>query len=226
MIHSPRTFKLGLGLLLAAGLVSMPVLTGASERDGKKASAEIAKEARANEEAANQKLAAAGKSAKQQPSTESMMRRLASAKSTSKTTSKSKTASKGNGKSPGAEELARERIAKVESEAKKLAAKLTPSQKTKLLALLNDARSSQLTEIAGIGKSRSSAIEKARPIETIEDLRKVKGFGIKTLADVVDHGRSLTTRKTSKTKPSPPKPSTDSNGKKAAESQSKTKGKA
>ncbi len=63
MIHSPRTFKLGLGLMLAAGLVSMPVLTGASERAEKKATAELVAKARSNEEKANQKLAAAGKSA-------------------------------------------------------------------------------------------------------------------------------------------------------------------
>ena len=31
-IHSPRTFNLGLGLILAASLASMPVLTGASDR--------------------------------------------------------------------------------------------------------------------------------------------------------------------------------------------------
>ncbi|MFT5107112.1 MAG: DNA uptake protein ComE-like DNA-binding protein [Pseudoalteromonas tetraodonis] len=177
MIHSPRTFKFGLALILVAGLLSMPVLTGASERAEKKANAEMAKKAEASEKRSNQKLADAGRSASEKPTTESIKKRLASAKLGAETKKTS------------------ERVAKIESEVKKLAAKLTPTQKTKLLAMLNDAKSSDLTKIDGIGESRSQAIKQARPIESVEDLRRVKGLGLKTLAEVIDHGMSLTKSK-------------------------------
>ncbi len=119
-----------------------------------------------------------------------------------------KTAAKADGgtrkaKSAAAEDRARDRIGKLEQEAKKIAAQLSSSEKKKLLALINDSKTGELATIRGIGKSRSIAIEKARPIESIEDLPKVKGIGLKTLADVVDYGRGVTPGNTSAPKPSP-----------------------
>ena len=181
MIHSPRTFKFGLGLMLAASMASMPVLTGASERQEAKAAA-ASKKLTETEDRDSE-----GKSkSKQKPNQQ------AAAASTKGKTSPKAEGGKSKARNTSAEDRARDRTAKLELEAKKIADRLTPSQRTKLLALINDSKSGELAAIRGVGKSRSAAIEKARPIDSIEDLPKVKGVGLKTLADVVDHGRGMT----------------------------------
>lgn len=208
MIHSPRIFKLGLGLILAAGLVSMPVLTGASEKDpksmGDAAKAKVttttdsSDSTDSSELGGTEKASSANKQtavAKKMPTAKTQAKPKAPAKekqpATSRSRSKSNAASNAAGTSP--KESARARIVKLEGEAKKIAATLTATQKKKLIALLNDAQSEALTHINGVGKSRSAAIAEARPIKSIEDLSKVKGVGTKTLAAVIDHGRGLTT---------------------------------
>lgn len=186
MIYSPRTFRLGLGLIFAAGLASMPVLTEASDR-------ESSGSAVASTEKSKTLSNAKGKGATDE-------------------SEQTKKKSRATGKAQGAitkstaKEGAKARILKLEGEAKKIAATLTPTQRTKLLALLNDARPEDLTSIDGVGRSRSVAIEEARPIRSIEDLPKVRGVGIKTLAGVVDHGKNLTRTKSKKggSKPSGP----------------------
>ena len=198
IVHSPRTFKLGLGLIIAAGLASMPVLTEAGERSDAKAKTSTT----SKEEGASKKTAS--KTEKKRTG------------STKKSASKART--------PSAEDRARDRLAKLQLEAKKIASTLTPTQKTKLLALLNDAEPEQLTEIEGIGKSRSSAIEEARPIESIEDLSKVSGVGIKTFTEVVDHGKTLTRSRSSSSKAKTKAPASSS--KKSTSSRSTTKKKA
>lgn len=76
--------------------------------------------------------------------------------------------------------------------AEKMVAELTTAQKKKLLALLNEGDAKALAEISGVGKVRGEAIAKARPFESLEDVRKVKGVGAKVFADVVAHGKTLT----------------------------------
>lgn len=185
MIHSPRTFKFGLGLMLAASMASMPVLTGASERQEAKAAA------------ASKKLTETEERDSESKSKQKSKQQAAAASTKTKMKTKMKTSPKAEGgeskaRNTSAADRARDRTAKLELEAKKIADRLTPSQRTKLLALINDSKSGELAAIRGVGKSRSAAIEKARPIESIEDLPKVKGVGLKTLADVVDHGRGTT----------------------------------
>ena len=178
MIHSPRTFKLGLGLILAAGLASMPVLTGASDRESGRTGVAKAESSKKLSSAKRKSTVAEPKAPKKKP----------------RTTGRAQGASP----KPSAEERARARILKLEGEAKKIAATLTPTQRTKLLALLNDAKPEDLTSIDGVGESRSVAIKEARPIKSIEDLPKVRGVGIKTLAGVVDHGKTLTRSRSKK----------------------------
>lgn len=84
------------------------------------------------------------------------------------------------------------KASKAEAAAKKLVADLTSTQKKKLLALLNDGDAKELAGISGVGKVRGEAIAKARPFESLEDIRKVKGVGDKVFADVVSHGKTLT----------------------------------
>jgi DNA uptake protein ComE-like DNA-binding protein len=186
MIHSPRTFKIGLGLMLAASLASMPVLTGASERQEAKAAAATKKLDEVEKQGAKSKP----KSQPQQVTAAAKRRNSTKAEE-----------GKSKSRSASAEDRSKQRRAKFEIEAKKIADQLSPSQRTKLLTFINDSKSDELAAIRGVGKSRSAAIEKARPIESIEDLPKVKGVGLKTLAEVVDHGRGVTAEEKAAPKP-------------------------
>lgn len=77
--------------------------------------------------------------------------------------------------------------------AKQLVAELTTTQKSKMLTLLNKGTAEDLTVIKGISKTRSAAIEKARPFESIDEVLKVRGIGRATMSEIVSHARSLTT---------------------------------
>ena len=190
MIHSPRTFKLGLGLILAASLASMPVLTGAGEREAAKAAA-ASKKLNSLEKRESANASDNGQKTRAQQETVSV-----------KDNGGTKTdQGRRKPRRTSAEDRARDRIGKFEKEAKKIAARLSPSEKKTLLALINDSETGELAVIRGIGKSRSAAIEKARPIESIEALPEIKGVGLKTLADVVDHGKSMDTGKKAAAKP-------------------------
>jgi Holliday junction resolvasome RuvABC DNA-binding subunit len=67
---------------------------------------------------------------------------------------------------------------------------LTPSQRTKLLDLLNQGDDKALQSLPGIGETRAAAIKKARPIKDPVDLVKVEGIGDETLADIVAHAKA------------------------------------
>ncbi|MGI9239372.1 MAG: hypothetical protein ACR2RV_01145 [Verrucomicrobiales bacterium] len=190
MIHSPRTFKIGLGLILAASLASMPVLTGASEREDAKAAA-ASKKLNELEKRERASAAATGQKTKAQRNTDS-----------AKADGGGKTDQGGNkSRRTSAEDRARDRIGKFEQEARKIASRLSTSEKKTLLALINQSETGELAAIRGIGKSRSAAIEKARPIESIEALPEIKGVGLKTLEGVVDHGKSMHAQKKAEAKP-------------------------
>ena len=110
-----------------------------------------------------------------------------------------------------------------ETNARELAAtqaakKLTPTQKTKMLALLNEGDASALQAIRGIGKSRATALAKARPFKSVAQLVNVKGIGQTVYSDLLAHAKSLTARRTAR---QPAKASTS--GRSKATSGAKTK---
>ncbi len=86
--------------------------------------------------------------------------------------------------------------------AKKLTSALTSTQKSKLLALLNEGSSEDLVAIKGIAKTRAASIVKARPYKEIDEVILVEGVGEGTFTNVVAHGKSLTQRSSSKKKAS------------------------
>jgi DNA uptake protein ComE-like DNA-binding protein len=79
--------------------------------------------------------------------------------------------------------------------AKQAANKLTPTQKTKMLALLNEGDSSDLEAIRGIGTSRAAALAKARPFKSVDQLANIRGVGEAVYSDLLAHAKSLTTRR-------------------------------
>jgi DNA uptake protein ComE-like DNA-binding protein len=98
------------------------------------------------------------------------------------TTSKKKSTTKP--KAPATE--AAKPSAKVEAVAKTL----TASQKTKLLALLNDGDDEELMTIPNVGKTRAAAIKKARPFADVTNVTKVEGIGEATFAEMVAHAKA------------------------------------
>jgi len=76
------------------------------------------------------------------------------------------------------------------TEAVATAKTLTPSQKTKLLDLLNKGDEAALESLPGIGPSRAKSIVKARPFSDPVDLVKVEGIGDVTLAEIVAHAKA------------------------------------
>ncbi len=105
-------------------------------------------------------------------------------------------------KAEKAAEKSETRITREQAEAKKLVAALTTTQKTKLLALLNEGDAKALTSISGVGKTRATQIANARPFDKVEDLAGVRGVGPRTFTEVVAHGKSLTSRSRKSTKAS------------------------
>lgn len=75
-------------------------------------------------------------------------------------------------------------------EAVAVAKTLTPTQKAKLLELINKGDDKALQTLPGIGPAKAKAITKARPIAEPVDLVKVDGIGDATLADIVAHAKA------------------------------------
>ena len=76
--------------------------------------------------------------------------------------------------------------AKVEAIAKTL----TPSQRTKLLGLLNEGDEKALMTIPNVGETRAAAIKKARPFADVTNVMKVEGIGEATFAEMVAHAKA------------------------------------
>lgn len=87
-------------------------------------------------------------------------------------------------KAPAAEE------AKPSAKVDAIAKTLTASQKTKLLALLNDGDNAELMTIPGVGETRAAAIKKARPFADVTTVLKVEGIGDATFAEMVAHAKA------------------------------------
>lgn len=75
-------------------------------------------------------------------------------------------------------------------EAEAITKALTPTQKTKLLEILNKGDDTALTSLPGVGERRAVAIKKARPFAAPSDLVSVKGIGKAGLADIVAHAKA------------------------------------
>ncbi|MDZ4402087.1 hypothetical protein [Prosthecobacter sp.] len=87
-------------------------------------------------------------------------------------------------KAPATEEA--KPSAKVEAVAKTL----TPSQRTKLLDLLNEGDDKALMTIPNVGETRAAAIKKARPFADVTNVMKVEGIGEATFAEMVAHAKA------------------------------------
>jgi len=81
--------------------------------------------------------------------------------------------------------------------AEQAAKKLTPTQKSKMLVLLNDGATNELEAIRGIGKIRAATLAKARPFKSIAQLINVRGIGDVVYSDLLAHAKSLTIRRAS-----------------------------
>ena len=82
--------------------------------------------------------------------------------------------------------------------AKQAANKLTSTQKTKMLTLLNEGNIGDLVAIRGIGKSRAAALAKARPFKSVDQMANVKGVGEAVYTDLLSHAKSLTIRRSTR----------------------------
>jgi DNA uptake protein ComE-like DNA-binding protein len=98
-----------------------------------------------------------------------------------------------------------------------LAKTLTPSQRTKLLDLINDGDVKAVQSLPGVGETRAAAIKKARPFKDPVDLVKVDGIGDVTFAEIVAHAKAGFPEAT---KEEPAKPKTEA--KKKAPAKAKT----
>ncbi len=67
---------------------------------------------------------------------------------------------------------------------------LTPSQRTRLLDLINHGSEEALLTLPRVGETRAAALKKARPILDLLDLLKVPGIGEQTVIDFVNHARA------------------------------------
>lgn len=76
------------------------------------------------------------------------------------------------------------------AEAQDLAKSLTPSQKTKLMDLVNSGDDEALQSLPGIGATRAKQIKAARPIAEPADLTNVEGIGDATFAQIVAHAKA------------------------------------
>lgn len=70
------------------------------------------------------------------------------------------------------------------------AASLSPTQKSKLMSIVNEGDQKALVSLPGIGEGRAEAIKKARPLKEPTDLLKVEGIGEETFSEIVKHAKA------------------------------------
>lgn len=75
------------------------------------------------------------------------------------------------------------------ADAKKLTDTLTPTQKSKLLELLNNGDAKALQEINGVGEKRAQGIIAKRPHAAVDSVALVDDIGEKTFANIVAYGK-------------------------------------
>ena len=121
----------------------------------------------------------------------------ATTKPASRASSKSKTSTTRSRSSQSAPKDETGQASREQRQAKEKVADLTTTQKSKMLSLLNEGDAEQLASIKGISTTRATAIEKARPFNSIDEVVLVRGIGETTFAGVIAHARSLTARRSS-----------------------------
>jgi len=122
---------------------------------------------------------------------------VTSSKPTSRNSSKSKSSPSRSHSGKSSSKNTSDQPSKEQRQAKEKVADLTTTQKSKMLDLLNEGDADQLTLIKGISTTRATAIEKARPFSSIDEVVLVRGIGQTTFAEVIAHARSLTARRSS-----------------------------
>jgi len=80
--------------------------------------------------------------------------------------------------------------AKPSAKVEAIAKTLTPTQRTKLLNVLNEGDEKALTNLPGIGDVRAKAVSKARPFSDVTDVVRVEGVGETTFAEMVAHAKA------------------------------------
>lgn len=78
----------------------------------------------------------------------------------------------------------------ISAEAQAAAKSLTPTQKTKLLDILNKGDDKSIQTLPGIGATRAKLVVKGRPFAEPLDLLKVEGIGDATFARIVAHAKA------------------------------------
>ncbi len=91
---------------------------------------------------------------------------------------------------PAPKKTAATKDAEPPAAARKAVDPLTPTEKTKLLKLLNEGDTAALTGLPGIGEGRAAAIQKARPFADPAELAEVDGVGLATLNGLVAHAKA------------------------------------
>jgi DNA uptake protein ComE-like DNA-binding protein len=91
---------------------------------------------------------------------------------------------------PAPKKTAAAKDAEPPAAARKAVEPLTPTEKTKLLKLLNEGDTAALTGLPGIGEGRAAAIQKARPFADPAELAEVDGVGLATLNGLVAHAKA------------------------------------
>lgn len=109
---------------------------------------------------------------------------------------KSAASSRSKSKASGNAESKAPKLPAKQVRARSLMAELTSTQKTKLLAFLNESSIKELAVVKGISTTRAAAINQARPFDGIDEVILVKGIGEGTFAEVVKHGKTLTLPRT------------------------------
>jgi hypothetical protein len=85
---------------------------------------------------------------------------------------------------------AADKTAKMPARIEAIAQMLTPTQRMKLLDLLNKGRDDSLRSLPGVGETRLAAIKQARPFNDITEVTKVPGVGEGTFIDFVKHAKA------------------------------------
>ena len=189
-----------LGALTLAALIPLAILSVDDAAANRTASPGVTPVALSSSVTA--KISPKAKSEASVPSKTAEKKTFIAAKPSSRTTSKSKTSSTGDRSSNRSSKEKEDSKAKPshasreQREAKEQVADLTTTQKSKMLILLNEGDTERLAMIKGISTTRASAIEKARPFSSIDEVVLVRGIGESTFGEVIAHARSLTARRT------------------------------
>ena len=67
---------------------------------------------------------------------------------------------------------------------------LTPSQRDRLLLLLNEGTENEISNVAGIASVRSESIRKARPFRELKEVQQAEGIGPRIFTNIIAHADS------------------------------------